>query len=50
MSKTAKIRELNDAFRTSLRGGKTVMTAGVHALPIEMSMGAHSQDAGLRQF
>src|ERR1044071_4165411 len=28
----AKIRELNDAFRTSLRGGIFVATAGVRAL------------------
>ena len=30
---TARIRELNDAFRTTFRGGKVVMTASVAALP-----------------
>ena len=31
--KTARIRELNDAFRRTFAGGKVVMTAGVYALP-----------------
>ena len=31
--KTARIRELNDAFRRTFAGGKVVMTAGVDALP-----------------
>ena len=36
MSSTAKIRELNDAFRTTLRGnGDIYLTAGVAALPEE---------------
>ena len=36
MSSTAKIRELNDAFRTTLRGnGDVYLTAGVDALPQE---------------
>jgi hypothetical protein len=30
--KTVRIRELNDAFRQSGRGGRIVMTAGVNAL------------------
>jgi hypothetical protein len=30
---TDRIRELNDAFRTSLRGGRAVMTSGVAELP-----------------
>ena len=28
-----KIRELNDRFRTTMTGGRVVMTAGVDALP-----------------
>ena len=36
MSSTAKIRELNDAFRTTLSGnGDVYLTAGVAALPEE---------------
>jgi hypothetical protein len=31
-SKTDRIRELNDRFRTTLQGGKLYMTDGVHAL------------------
>ncbi len=33
MSDNTKIQQLNDAFRTSLRGGKVVITQGVEALP-----------------
>ena len=32
-SSIARIRELNDAFRTTLAGGKMVMSASVAALP-----------------
>ena len=32
-AKTARIRELNDAFRRTFAGGKVTMTAGVYALP-----------------
>ena len=32
-AKTARIRELNDAFRRTFAGGNVVMTAGVDALP-----------------
>jgi Protein of unknown function (DUF3768) len=31
--KTARIRELNDAFRRSFMGGRVVMTSGIDALP-----------------
>ena len=31
--KTAKIRELNDAFRTTFHGGRVLLTSGVNALP-----------------
>jgi hypothetical protein len=30
---TARIRELNDAFRKTLRGGRALMTSGVNELP-----------------
>ena len=30
---TDRIRELNDAFRTTFRGGKIMMTPGVNELP-----------------
>ena len=33
---TEKIRALNDAFRTTLTGGKVLMTAGVNALPTDV--------------
>src|SRR4051794_39084696 len=33
---TEKIRLLNDAFRTTLAGGKVVLTAGVNALPSDV--------------
>ena len=32
MDKTARIRELNDAFRTTFFGGRVMMTEGVNAL------------------
>ena len=32
-SSTARIRELNDAFRKTFAGGKMVMSANVAALP-----------------
>jgi len=30
---TARIRELNDAFRTTFRGGRIMMTPGVNGMP-----------------
>ena len=33
MDKTARIRELNDAFRRTLMGGRVILTTGVEALP-----------------
>ncbi len=33
ISKTDRIRELNDAFRTTFVGGCVVVTAGIEALP-----------------
>ena len=32
----AKIRELNDQFRTTMTGGRVLMTAGVDALPSDV--------------
>ena len=33
MDKSARIRQLNDAFRRTFVGGRVMMTAGVDALP-----------------
>jgi len=33
MDRTARIRQLNDAFRQTFTGGQVVMTTGVDALP-----------------
>jgi hypothetical protein len=33
---TKKIRALNDAFRTTMTGGKVLLTAGVNALPSDV--------------
>ena len=35
LSKTDRIRVLNDNFRSTFVGGQVVMTAGVNALPID---------------
>jgi hypothetical protein len=33
-----RIRDLNDAFRTTFAGGKIMLTAGIDALPLEVKM------------
>src|SRR4051795_7732749 len=33
---TEKVRALNDAFRTTMTGGKVLLTAGVNALPSDV--------------
>ncbi len=33
-----RIRDLNDAFRTTFAGGRVMLTAGVDALPLEVKM------------
>ena len=35
---TEKIRALNDAFRTTMRGGKVLLTPGVNALPSDIKI------------
>lgn len=35
MDKTARIRDLNDAFRRTFVGGRVFVTAGVNALPVD---------------
>ncbi len=37
-SSRERIRDLNDAFRTTFAGGRVVLTAGVDALPLEVKM------------
>ena len=37
-AKRRRIRELNDAVRTTFAGGRIVTTAGVDALPLEVKM------------
>ena len=34
--KTARIRDLNDAFRKSFSGGKVLLTPGVNELPSDV--------------
>lgn len=45
-----RIRELNDAFRSTLRGGKVMMTAGVNELPDCVKAEAIVQVATFSQF
>jgi hypothetical protein len=48
--KVLRIRALNDAFRTSFRGGKVVKTAGVTALPDMVVAEAFMQIASFNDF
>src|SRR5215831_13307676 len=47
---TDRIRELNDAFRTTLRGGRAVMTSGVAELPDCVKAEAMVQVAAFSDF
>jgi hypothetical protein len=47
---TNRIRELNDAFRATLRGGRAVMTAGVAELPDCVKAEAVAQVASFSDF
>ena len=49
-AKTARIRELNDAFRRTFAGGKVVMTAGVDALPDMVKAAALKKAATFDEF
>ncbi|HUC63719.1 MAG TPA: DUF3768 domain-containing protein [Alphaproteobacteria bacterium] len=46
----SKVRELNDQFRKSLRGGRIVVTAGVHALGPDRVQELLIQVAAFNQF
>jgi hypothetical protein len=48
--RTARIRELNDAFRRSFSGGTITMTAGVYALPDMVKAAALQKAATLDKF
>jgi hypothetical protein len=37
MSRTERIRALNDALRTTFRGGRVLVTQGIRALPLELN-------------
>jgi len=45
-----RIRELNDAFRTTFRGGKVMLTAGVAELPDCVKAEALMQVANFKDF
>jgi hypothetical protein len=47
---TDRIRDLNDAFRRTFRGGKVMMTAGVEELPDCAKAGALVQVATFSEF
>ena len=44
------IRELNDNFRLTLRGGRVMMTAGVEALPLDLAASALQRTRAFRDF
>src|SRR3712207_8944641 len=46
----AKVRHLNDALRTAGRGGRTVVTAGIAALPPEQVAAILAAVAGFDAF
>ena len=45
-----RIRELNDAFRTTFKGGQVVMTASVHELPACVKADALMKVASFNSF
>ena len=47
---TARIRDLNDAFRRTFAGGNVVMTAGVDALPDMVKAAALQKAATFDEF
>jgi uncharacterized protein DUF3768 len=49
-SKTEIIRNLNDAFRTSMTGGRVMMTAGFNALPSDVRAKAIREVATFADF
>ena len=49
-ARTARIRDLNDAFRRSFSGGKVTMTAGVDALPDMVKAAALQKAATFDEF
>ena len=49
-AKTARIRELNDAFRRSFSGGRVTMTAGVYELPDMVKAAALQKTATFDEF
>ena len=48
--KTARIREVNDAFRTTLSGGTVLLSAGVYELPDMVKAAALQKAATFDQF
>ena len=49
ISKTDRIRELNDAFRRSFAGGQVMLTSGIDALPDELKAKVLKRRAGIQQ-
>ena len=45
-----QIRELNDNFRLTLRGGKVMIRAGVQSLPIDITAAALQRMRAFRDF